>query len=420
MSEAQMADGDGKTDLTAMVVPSIAEVATADWDACARPHASGSNPFVSHAFLLAAEASGSATRDSGWQPQHVVAQDGTGRIVGAVPLYLKGHSYGEYVFDWAWADAWERAGGRYYPKLLAAVPFTPVTGPRLLLHPEAPAGTADALAGALIEVARRHKVSSLHVNFLTKPEADLLAGHGFLVREGQQFQWHNAGYGSFDDFLGALSSRKRKNLRKERLEAVSPGIEIRRLTGDAITPADWDAFYEFYIDTAGRKWGQAYLEPDFFTRLSQTMADDVLLVIAYRQGRPIAGAINLIGQDALYGRNWGALEEHPCLHFEVCYYQAIDFAIERGLARVEAGAGGGSHKLGRGYLPAATWSAHWIADDGFKQAVARFVRAEQGELERKAERLIAHGPFKKNDAGEVISGVVSQIDKSGRRFEDEP
>lgn len=416
-----MADGDGKKGLTAVVVPAIAEVAAADWDACAQPHASGSNPFVSHAFLLAAEASRSATRETGWQPQHIVAQDGEGRIVGVVPLYLKGHSYGEYVFDWAWADAWERAGGRYYPKLLAAVPFTPVTGPRLLLRPDAPPGTDDALAGALIEIARRHKVSSLHVNFLTKPEADMLGDHGFLLREGQQFHWHNAGYASFDDFLGALSSRKRKNIRKERLQAVAPGIEIKRLTGAGITPADWAAFYEFYLDTAGRKWGQAYLEPDFFTRLGQTMADDVLLVIAYRAGRPIAGAINLIGKDALYGRNWGALEEHPCLHFEVCYYQAMDFAIERGLARVEAGAGGGGHKLGRGYLPAATWSAHWIGDEGFRSAVDRFLRSERGQIERQNEQLIAHGPFKKNNDGEIVAGLPDEmIDKSGRRFEDEP
>lgn len=406
-----MADGDGKIGLSATVVPSIAEIPAADWDACARPHAAGSNPFVAHAFLHAAEASGSAARATGWQPQHVVARDGDGRVVGVAPLYLKGHSYGEYVFDWAWAEAWERAGGDYYPKLLAAVPFTPVTGPRLLLRDGAPPGTDDALAEALIEVARRHGVSSLHVNFLTEREARLLADHGFLLREGQQFHWRNAGYGSFDDFLAALSSRKRKTIRKERLQAVSAGIEIRRLTGAAITPADWDAFYQFYLDTAGRKWGQAYLEPDFFTRLGQTMADDVLLVLAYREGRAIAGAINIIGHDALYGRNWGALEEHPCLHFEVCYYQAMDFAIERGLARVEAGAGGGSHKLGRGYLPAATWSAHWIADSGFRSAVDRFLRSERAQVERSNDALVHHGPFKKNNDGVAISG---------RRFEDEP
>ncbi len=416
-----MADGDGKKGLTAVVVPAIAEIAAGDWDACAQPHASGSNPFVSHAFLLAAEASGSATRETGWQAQHIVAQDADGRVVGVVPLYLKSHSYGEYVFDWAWADAWERAGGRYYPKLLAAVPFTPVTGPRLLLRKDAPPGTDDALAEALIEIARRHKVSSLHVNFLTKPQADMLGDHGFLLREGQQFHWHNAGYETFDDFLAALSSRKRKNIRKERLQAVAPGIEIKRLTGADITPADWAAFYEFYLDTAGRKWGQAYLEPDFFTRLGNTMPDDVLLVIAYRAGRPIAGAINLIGADALYGRNWGALEEHPCLHFEVCYYQAMDFAIERGLARVEAGAGGGGHKLGRGYLPAATWSAHWIGDEGFRSAVDRFLRSERGQIERSNDALIAHGPFKKNNDGEIVAGLPEEmIDKSGRRFEDEP
>ncbi len=416
-----MADGESKIGLSAMMVPSIAEISAAEWDACAKPHASGSNPFVAHAFLLAAEASGSATRASGWQPQHIVVRDGEGQTLGVVPMYLKGHSYGEYVFDWAWAEAWERAGGQYYPKLLAAVPFTPVTGPRLLLHPDAPPGTDDALAEALVQVAQRHNVSSLHVNFLTKREADLLADHGFLLREGQQFHWHNAGYATFDDFLAALSSRKRKNIRKERLQAVSAGIEIRRLTGSAITPADWEAFYQFYLDTAGRKWGQAYLEPDFFTRLGQTMADDVLLVIAARDGRPIAGAINLIGKDALYGRNWGALEEHPCLHFEVCYYQAMDFAIERGLARVEAGAGGGGHKLGRGYLPAATWSAHWIGDDGFRSAVDRFLRSERKQVERSNDALTAHGPFRKNNDGEIISGLPDElIDKAGRRFEDEP
>jgi uncharacterized protein len=375
-----MADGGER--VTVKVVRRLADIAAAEWDACA----GADNPFLCYAFLEALEASGSATRESGWQPQHLALEDAAGRLIGAVPLYLKSHSYGEYVFDWGWASAYERAGGRYYPKLQCSVPFTPVTGPRLLLRPEADAAAADGLIAGMVELARRHKVSSLHVTFPTKAEWDRLGAAGFLQRVGQQFHWENDGYASFDDFLEALSSRKRKQIRRERRDALLGGIEIETLTGAAIEPRHWDAFYRFYRSTSDRKWGDAYLTRAFFDLIGQRMAERIVLVLARKSGRYVAGALNLLGRDALYGRNWGCTGDFPFLHFEACYYRAIDFAIARGLKRVEAGAQG-PHKIQRGYLPSPTYSAHWIRDPGFARAVADFLARERATVESEMEEI---------------------------------
>jgi predicted N-acyltransferase len=375
-----MADGGDR--VTVKVVSALSDIPAAAWDACA----GSDNPFVSHAFLEALEASGSATAESGWLPQHLALEDEKGELLGAVPLYLKSHSYGEYIFDWGWASAYERAGGRYYPKLQCAVPFTPVTGPRLLLRPDAPAAAADTLVAAMLELARRHKVSSLHVTFPTEPEWQRLGEAGFLQRIGQQFHWQNEGYGSFDDFLEALNSRKRKQIRRERRDALQGGIEIEMLTGGDIKNAHWDAFYRFYRSTSDRKWGEAYLTRRFFDLLGERMAERVLLVMAKKSGRYVAGALNLFGSETLFGRNWGCLGDFPFLHFEACYYRAIDFAIARGLKRVEAGAQG-QHKIQRGYLPTPVYSAHWIRDPGFARAVADFVMRERRALESEMEQL---------------------------------
>ncbi len=373
---------DGGDGVTVKVVPEIADIPAAEWDACA----GDDNPFLSHAFLEALEASGSATAETGWLPQHLALEGEDGRLVAAVPLYLKTHSYGEYVFDWGWASAYEQAGGRYYPKLQCAVPFTPVTGPRLLLRPDAGPAAADTLIAAMIELARRHKVSSLHITFPTEPEWERLGKAGFLQRVGQQFHWQNDGYGCFDDFLEALNARKRKQIRRERRDALADGIEIETLTGSAIKREHWDAFYRFYRSTSDRKWGEAYLTRAFFDLLGRRMAERVALVMAKKGGRYVAGALNLIGRDTLYGRNWGCLGDFPFLHFEACYYRAIDFAIERGLARVEAGAQG-QHKIQRGYLPVATYSAHWIRDPGFARAVDDFLARERRALANEMEML---------------------------------
>jgi hypothetical protein len=382
-----MADGGER--LSVRVVEKLADVPAAQWDACAGPE----NPFLSHAFLEALEASGSATARTGWLPQHLLLEDGA-RLLGAVPLYLKSHSYGEYVFDHGWAAALERAGGRYYPKLQACVPFTPATGPRLLLHPEAGRDCAGLMVAALVEVARRHKVSSLHVTFPTEAECELLGTAGFLPRIGRQFHWENRGYRDFDDFLEALTSRKRKQIRRERRDAMADGIEIETLTGAALEKRHWDAFYRFYMSTSDRKWGSAYLTRAFFDLLGARMADRVALVMAKKDGRYVAGALNLIGADTLYGRNWGCLGDFPFLHFEACYYRAIDFAIARGLKRVEAGAQG-QHKIQRGYLPCATYSAHWIRDPGFKRAVEDFLVRERHAVEHEMDALEdALSPFK--------------------------
>jgi hypothetical protein len=378
------------------VVSDITAIAPGDWDRCAGT----ANPFVRHAFLRALETSGSAVGETGWLPQHAVLQDTRGTVLAVAPLYLKSHSFGEYVFDWAWADAYERAGGRYYPKLQAAVPFTPVTGPRLLvrgdLDPDAQAAARTALAQGLIRIAERHGVSSLHVTFPEAREWDVLGRCGYLQRTGLQFRLDNPGYEDFADFLAALASRKRKQIRRERREVAEQGIRVHRLVGPDIAARHWDAFYAFYCATADKRWGVPYLAREFFHEIGEAMGERVLLVLAEdAQGRPVAGALNLIGDDTLYGRNWGAAEDHAFLHFEACYYQAIEFAIERGLSRVEAGAQG-EHKLQRGYLPVTTYSAHWIADPGLADPVADFVQRERRAVAEHIAELSAHSPYKQH------------------------
>lgn len=375
--------------LSVAVAARIDEVGPADWDACA----GSDNPFVSHAFLSCLEDSGSATAKTGWLPQHLLVREAGGRLIAAAPLYLKSHSYGEYVFDHGWADAYQRAGGRYYPKLQGCVPFSPVPGPRILVRPDAPAGTRDIVIEGLLAVAREHKVSSLHITFPTEAEYDALGAAGFLQRLGVQFHWENQGYGSFDDFLAALSSRKRKQIRKERREATESGLDIRTLTGPEITRRHWDAFNRFYLSTVDRKWGSAYLTRRFFDLLGERLPERVVLVVAERDGEPVAGALNLRGADALYGRNWGSTEDCKFLHFEACYYRAIDYAIAHGLKRVEAGAQG-THKIQRGYLPQKTFSAHWIRDRNFADAVSHFLDRERLGMEREIESLAAFSPFK--------------------------
>lgn len=378
--------------LTVAVTARIAEIAAADWDACA----GSDNPFVSHAFLSCLEDSGSATAKTGWLPQHLIVRDGTGRLIAAAPLYLKNHSYGEYVFDHGWADAYQRAGGRYYPKLQGCVPFSPVPGPRLLIHPDAPEGTRKVVIEGLLAVAREHQVSSLHITFPTAEEYETLGEAGFLQRLGVQFHWENAGYGSFEDFLGALASRKRKQIRKERREALDSGLDIRTLTGKEITKRHWDAFNEFYLSTADRKWGSAYLTRRFFDLLGERLEDRVVLVVAERNGEPVAGALNLRGREALYGRNWGSTEDTKFLHFEACYYRAIDYAIAHGLQRVEAGAQG-THKIQRGYLPKPTYSAHWIRDPNFADAVRHFLDRERVGMMREMAALAEYSPFRQGE-----------------------
>jgi hypothetical protein len=401
------------------IVPAIAEAGAAAWDACANPPAAGGetvcptspgapdtanqisqdtsyNPFISYDFLHSLEASGSATARTGWQPQHLLAETADGAILGAVPCYLKSHSRGEYVFDRGWAEAYERAGGRYYPKLQVSVPFTPATGRRLLLRPGAMADQVRAsLAAGLIELCRRHDASSVHVTFMPEPECRFLAECGFLHRTDQQFHWENAGYDSFDAFLEALSARRRKTIRRERRDALARGISVHWLTGSDLTEEVWDTFFDFYMETGSRKWGRPYLTRQFYSMVGERMADKIVLVMAKRAGRFIAGAINFIGSETLFGRHWGAVEHHPFLHFELCYYQAIDFAIARGLKRVEAGAQG-EHKLARGYLPVTTHSAHYIADPGLRRAVADYLARERAYVEAAGEELAAAAPFRKD------------------------
>jgi len=375
------------------VVASIGEIGEDDWDRCA----GDDNPTVSYAFLSALEDSGSVTAKTGWQPQHLVVRDPGGAAMAVAPLYLKSHSYGEYVFDWGWADAYERAGGRYYPKLQSSVPFTPATGPRLMLAPDAPASFADALIAGMKGLAGKLGVSSLHVTFPPIDEWQRFGDAGFLLRTGEQFHWSNDGYDTFDGFLDALSSRKRKNIAKERRTVAESGLHIRRLTGGDLTADAWDAFYRFYLDTSDRKWGEAYLNRQFFSLLGERMADRVMLVMAYDAGMPVAGALNLIGGSTLFGRNWGAVANYRFLHFECCYYQAIEFAIERGLATVEAGAQG-PHKLQRGYLPRKTFSAHWIRDPGFRDAVADYLERERLAVDSEIQYLGEHSPFRRDDS----------------------
>jgi len=383
----------------ARVVQRIGDIKANAWDACANPDPATFDPFISHAFLGALEASGTVGgRDTGWLPHHITVEDGAGQLSACMPCYIKLHSTGEYVFDYAWADAYERAGGRYYPKLQAAVPFTPVPGRRLLVKPGPKAQSSEVLlAAAAIELAKRLGASSLHVTFLTQGEWRRLADLRFLLRTDQQFHFYNEGYASFADFLARLSSRKRKTIRKERAQALSNGLSIERISGTDITEAHWDAFYDFYMDTGSRKWGRPYLNRHFFSLLGEAMGTRCLLIMAKRANRYVAGALNVLGGDCLYGRYWGAIEHHPYLHFEVCYYQAIDYAIEAGLARVEAGAQGG-HKLMRGYRPVTTYSAHWIQDPGLRRAIARYLNDERRAVAEATAFLTACGPYRKDGA----------------------
>ncbi|MCH8214178.1 MAG: N-acetyltransferase [Proteobacteria bacterium] len=391
---------DGREPATVKVLGSLGEVPAAQWDACA----GADDPFLSHAFLSALEESGSVSARSGWLPRHLVVEDGAGTVIAAAPLYLKSHSYGEYVFDWSWADAYERAGGRYYPKLQSAVPFTPVTGRRLLVRPGADAETEselkDALIAAMVTLGERLGVSSVHVNFPTEAEWRRLGDHGLLLRTGQQYHWRNRGYESFDDFLASLSSRKRKAIRRERRAVADQGIVLSTLTGDAIAERHWDAFYGFYRDTSDRKWGSAYLTRTFFSLIGESMAGNVVLVLAEAGGRSVGGALNLMGGDTLYGRYWGCAEEYRFLHFEACYYRAIDFAIARGLKWVEAGAQG-PHKIQRGYMPRRTYSAHWIADAEFRRVIERFLAEERAAVEDEMALLGQHSPFRRTDDGDT-------------------
>ena len=403
------------SEITLEAVSSVSQIAAEDWDACANP-VSGStlegldtlalpenscsnsthyyNPFLSHAFFSSLEASGSACARTGWGPRHLLARRDE-VIAGIVPCYLKSHSQGEYVFDRGWADAYERAGGRYYPKLQVSVPFTPVTGPRLLVRDGADKDEiASALATGIVALCQATKASSAHVTFAHQAEAKLLAGHGFLQRTDQQFHWQNQGYKSFDDFLVTLNSRHRKAIRRERREALANGITIHALTAGDITEEAWDAFFAFYMQTGSRKWGRPYLNRAFFSLIGESMAKDVVLIMARRNNRWIAGAINFVGSETLFGRNWGTIEHHPFLHFEVCYYQAIDFAIARGLKTVEAGAQG-EHKLARGYLPQTTYSAHFIADPALRRAIDDYLKRERAYVAQAARELTAAAPFRK-------------------------
>jgi uncharacterized protein len=389
------------TEITLRVVNAIGDVAATAWDACANPAPEQGakpdyNPFISHDFLASLELSGSVRNRAGWQPMHLVAEAG-GELLGAVPCYAKSHSQGEYVFDHGWADAYERAGGNYYPKLQVAVPFTPATGRRLLVRPGAQANDIRVLlAEGLAEVCRRSHASSVHVTFPTEAEWELLGEHGYLKRTHRQFHWDNAGYTCFDDFLATLASRKRKVIRRERAEALENGITVHQLTGAELTESVWDAFFEFYMETGSRKWGRPYLNRAFYSIVSEKMADRILLVMAKRNGRWIAGAINFIGSDILFGRHWGCVEHHPFLHFEVCYYQAIDYAIEHKLGRVEAGAGG-QHKISRGYMPVTTHSAHYIADPALRRAISDFLKHERAHVAAEVDELAEAAPFRKVD-----------------------
>ncbi len=386
-----------KADIRARIAGAAAEIGAAAWDVCANPAAlADPHPFTRYDFFAALEETGCASPRTGWQPVHLVVEH-DGEIAGILPLYLKSHSQGEYVFDWGWADAFERAGGDYYPKLQASVPFTPASGHRLLIAKHAPQEeTATALLAAGAAAVKELGASSLHVTFMTQAEWRAAGALGFLQRTDKQFHWRNPGYASFDEFLGELSSSKRKNLRKERAAVAAEGIEFDWLTARDITEAHWDHFFAFYMETGSRKWGTPYLSREFFSQLGARMGEQVLLVMARRGRRTIAGALNLFGEGVLFGRNWGASEYVPFLHFETCYYQAIEFAIARGLARVEAGAQG-EHKLLRGYLPEPTYSAHFIAHPGLRRAVAEFLTRERAAVAQEIEGLAELAPFRKGE-----------------------
>lgn len=391
----------------------VRAIPAADWDRLACPECADGgrpyDPFTTHRFLAALEDSASVGAGSGWSARPLILraggqggmdqtgadQAGKGRIAAALPLYVKSHSQGEYIFDHGWAEAWERAGGRYYPKLQIAVPFTPASGRRFL----GPDQLRGPLARAVAQLCSRNALSSAHATFCTQAEAEALAAQGWLHRVTEQFHWQSRGYGGFDDFLSDLSSRKRKMIRKEREGAAARGLRIRRLSGAELEPAHWDAFWRFYQDTGGRKWGRPYLTRAFFEAIHQTMADDILLVLAFDGARPVAGALNFIGRETLFGRYWGCIEDHPFLHFELCYYQAIDWAISAGLSRVEAGAQG-EHKLARGYLPSPVHSVHWIEDPGFRRAVADYLATERRAIDRDIEVMTAFGPFRRETGRE--------------------
>jgi len=422
-------------ELRISVVDSIGEVSPVEWDACANPAAGSANdckavgshfpalseqngsapaaaqqsgqdthynPFTSHDFLLSLEQSGSVGARTGWQAQHVLAKAPDGTLAAVAPCYLKSHSRGEYVFDRCWAEAYERAGGSYYPKLQVAVPFTPATGRRLLLRagPQAQA-VGRALASGLVELCGLCGASGVHVTFATEPEYRLLGELGYLQRTDQQFHWENQGFASFEDFLSALTARKRKTIRRERHDALANGVTVHWLTGSELTEAVWDAFFEFYMETGSRKWGRPYLTRSFYSLVGEKMRDRIVLVMAKRAGRWIAGAINFIGSHTLFGRHWGAIEHHPFLHFELCYYQAIDFAIAHKLPRVEAGAQG-EHKISRGYMPTTTFSAHYIADPALRRAIADYLQRERAYVAAAGAELATLAPFRK-DAGARIS-----------------
>ena len=394
---------DDAAQITVETLNRIADIPASEWDSCACPEAADggrpNDPFTTHRFLLALEESRSTGARTGWEPHHLLARMG-GELIACAPLYAKSHSQGEYVFDHNWAHAWESAGGRYYPKLQMAVPFTPATGRRFLTRPGFESIGRAALTEGAVRMAADNDLSSLHVTFCTEGEAEAGAEMGLLHRTGQQFHWVDDGYGDWDGFLDSLASRKRKNLRKERDEANDFGGEVLMLTGDDIQPEHWDHFWRFYQDTGARKWGSPYLKRAFFDLAHETMRGDMLLILAVRDGQPFAGALNFIGRDTLYGRYWGCTAHHPFLHFELCYYRAIDWALAHGLKRVEAGAQG-QHKLARGYLPVATHSLHWIADAGFRDAVERYLEAERRAVDEEIEVLTRYGPFRRPQVEET-------------------
>ncbi|MCR6672532.1 GNAT family N-acetyltransferase [Devosia ginsengisoli] len=382
--------------LRAAIHPSTASIPAAVWNSLV-PSTDGrsDNPFLDHAFFLALEESGCATGRTGWQPQHILLSDDTDQPLGLMPLFLKSHSMGEYVFDHGWADALERAGGSYYPKLQCSVPFTPATASKLLVPSGDPTIRAALLSTAQ-QLAIQRNASSVHATFVPEAEASEIESDGWLKRMDTQFHWHNQGFASFDDFLKTLSSRKRKTIRRERRDALADGLTVKWLSGSDLREEHWDAFYAFYEDTGARKWGRPYLNRDFFSRLNQTMADRVVLMLAYDGPEAIAGAINFLGKDRIFGRNWGCTREVPFLHFELCYYQAIDYAIAHKLDVVEAGAQG-EHKLARGYAPATTYSTHWIAHPGLRDAVADYLEHERASVERNQELLEQFTPFRKGE-----------------------
>ena len=387
------------SDIEITAHPSLAGIDPADWDACACPEVTDGgrpvDPFTTYRFLKAIEDSGSIGTGTGWQPRYLSARQ-DGQVIAVAPLYAKSHSQGEYIFDHNFAHAYEQAGGRYYPKLQMAVPFTPATGRRFLTRPGFEVAGMSALVQGAVQIAADNELSSLHVTFCTQAEALAGAEMGLLHRTSQQFHWRNADYADFDAFLAQLSARKRKNIRKERATAQGFGGDIVTLTGDQIAPHHWDYIWQFYQDTGGRKWGTPYLTRRFFEIAHDSLRDDILLVLAQRDGVPVAGALNMIGRDTLYGRYWGCSEHHACLHFEVCYYQAIDYAIQHGLRLVEAGAQG-EHKLARGYMPVTTHSLHWFGDAGFRGAVANYLEAERNAVDEDIEILTSYGPFRNTD-----------------------